>query len=333
MNLSDLVRALGLASAYLAVGCDPGAGGDNATRDAQVRNRTCDDLEPTRYRVTGLRIPTQENVTNGEPLGHDVDGLGAVCDTPDYPGDVDNAFVDVAASLPFVADGAGPDLNAELASALACSGEGCTPLVLDVRVGAACDSVELLDGDGRELAAAAPNSDASGERIVARWDQVMLPLALSDRPRCDDGVVCELGASCADGSRCVRRLVDVELSSVTLSANVSPAGLTEIVIGGVLPHSTFMTVIREALPMEVTGVDPDDVFDLVLLRYDVRTGDGSSCDGLSVGLTGSAAAFLGRLGEASGWAPWRPRRGASETKDRSPQRQRSSVRVTHSVRT
>ena len=232
----------------------------------------CDGTEtPERYRVTMLRIPTSADVDIGNPLGHNVDGVGTVCFTPDYIGDVDNSFLDLAATLPLLGAGAGLDLNAELAAAVACVAPSstCSPLWLELQV--------INEGDCTQLTIL----DATDATVLLG----PVPLAIDDSgnfaatsPRLDLFIPVDSGAGFVD--------VSLTLSGAIVTGNVSGGALSDVVIGGYLEQTSFEATISVIVPLISDQISVDEVLGILGGLYDVQS-SGTQCDALSVGLVGS----------------------------------------------
>ena len=279
MDLKKIVIGLAIGAVSI-VGC--GDDDDDTTPTTPTTVTTAPDLGPTVdscddagtpvvYRLNMLRIPDQDDIDNGNDLGHNVDGLGTVCDTPDYIGGVDNSLLDLAATLPSLGGGTGLDLNTEIAAALNCTDTTmCTPLLLDVSVasGTGCVAIDILDGeDGTNLAGQTFYGTLEGGSASGRVDE----FALSIPFEADDGSTINIALT---------------VSNVILTADLTATSIDNIVLGGVLDQTSFEATLRTIVPEISQDISVDEVLGILGGLYDVQT-TGTACDGLSVGLTGS----------------------------------------------
>jgi hypothetical protein len=225
----------------------------------------------TRYRVTTLHIPTPDDAEANAVVGHNVDGIGDTCGAPDYDGGVDNSLIDLAAALPALVPDDPIDLQAEIDNALNCAADAdpaeCTrlDLIVSVETGDGCVLVNVLDGDDDVLAGPfggtlAANGDVRG-RVPA--------LALAIPYQGDGGSVS----------------INLEVTNVILTANLSANTLGNIVLGGSLERTAFEATIMDLLVL-LGDIPFEDLQDILENLYDVQVG--GSCSALSVGLTGSA---------------------------------------------
>ena len=292
------MATLVLFGALASLSCDPGSDEDQTlatTNPTTVIDEGCyscceDAGEPVVYRLTELRIPTQDDVDDGGDLGHNLDGQGTLCDTPDFTGGVDNALVDVAATLTTLEEPV--DLNHELARALACDGDGCAPLAIEVSVaiGTWCAEVEWRDGLSGDVIGRAATYRLDSGGIRGATAQLDISVPISAGPRCQSGDACDPGgAACADGSPCEERFVQLALtlSSVIVTADVSGEGIRSLVIGGVASQSDLEEWLREGAAPLWSAETTEMVQGIFWGFYDVQL-DRTACNGLSVGFTGAA---------------------------------------------
>lgn len=230
---------------------------------------------PVWYRVTVLRVPDMSDASAGVPLGLDIDQQGEVCGVPDLPGDVDNAlaqfvYEDPNAPTPFFPED-GATLQDMLDAGLACA-EGdpsCLPLELRLTVtsGAGCALVQVFDGDDDTPDGPfAGTFDGDGRLRFAAED-----LSLGLRYPAEQG----------------GQPFTLALAGLQVEATVTEAGLTDLVVGGVLGQAVFEAVLVQILAAIHSDFSLDDLRPVLAGLYDVQLG--SSCDGLSVGFLGMAA--------------------------------------------
>lgn len=227
----------------------------------------------TRYRVTTLHIPTPDEADANAVVGHNVDGVGDTCGVPDYDGGVDNSLIDLAAALPALAPSDPIDLQAEIDNALNCAANAdpaeCTrlDLIVSVQTGSDCVVVNVLDGDDAVLAG--PFSGTLGSNGAVRGRVPALALAIPYQG--DAGSV----------------NIDLEVTNVILTANLSATSLSDIVLGGSLERTAFEATIMDLLPLLGGDITFEDIGPILENLYDVQVA--GSCAALSVGLTGSAS--------------------------------------------
>lgn len=234
----------------------------------------CDEFgSTTLYRITDLHIPTLADVNAGVPVGHNVDGAEEVCGVPDFPGGVDNSLIDLSSELALLEPPvAGLNLQAVIDAALDCPTTAdpaeCTRLDLIVRVstGLFCARIAIEDGEGSTLAGPFVGSlDDSGRlRAVVSYFDLTIPYRAASGP------------------------VDIHLgiAGMIMTATLSESALSNVVLGGVLPRSTFEAMLMELLPLLADDLTFDDVQPLLAGLYDVESV--GECAGLSLGFTGTA---------------------------------------------
>lgn len=274
MSLSPLcTRPTAVASLLLTVlaGC---GGTSDAPSDLGQQSMYPSCAGPaTRYRITQLHVPTEAEATSGLPVGRNVDGIGEVCGVPDFPGDVDNALIELSSQLTtFIPSDDGVDLQAIIDTALSCPVDAdpseCRrlDLILIVSTGPGCASVEIKDGEGTSLAGPMVGlRDPSGRfRGTAGEFRLTIPYPT------------------ASG------LVDVtlDIADFIMTADIDETAVTDIILSGAIVGAAFEERLMELLPL--LGDDPsfEDVQPILASLYDVRYSD--QCSALSVGFTGSA---------------------------------------------
>lgn len=236
-----------------------------------------DGYDPVvRYRITELHIPTLVEATSGIRVGHNVDGTGDTCGVLDYPGGVDNAFIDLSSELATLEPPAARlDLQAAIDTALGCPADAepsvCTrlDLIVSVASGTGRAIVEIEDSEGTSLAGPfAGILDGSGNlRSAAAGFSLAIPYQT------------------ADGSVAIY----LHISSLLLTAYVSANTLTNLVLGGVIHGGDFEEVLVEVLPRLGDELTFEDVEPMLTNLYDVQIS--GQCSGLSVGFTGAAEAL------------------------------------------
>ena len=278
LHSSPLAHALALLS--LLAGCTESL--DNAVdlgpmtaRDSGLPSACPGAGTPTRYRITTLHIPTADEASAGNvALGHNVDHVGTVCSVPDHAGGVDNALIDLAEALPNLAPEDPIDLQGEIDNALNCPPDApasqCTrlDLIVSVATGDGCVLVSVLDEQDATLAGPfagllATNGDVQGE---------VADLALTIPYQTPTGAVD----------------INLAVSNVILTANLSATSLTDIVLGGSLEQTAFEQTIMDLLPLLGSDITFESIAPILASLYDVQV-DGT-CAALSVGLTGTATA-------------------------------------------
>ena len=278
-RVAHLLPVLGFFSALL--GCD--AGGVDVPHDmgapdaivvldaTVVRDPCLPWITTARYRVTTLHVPTVDEAIGGALTGHNVDGAGTTCSVPDYPGDVDNALVDLSDYLLTLPAEERIDLQAELDALLACPADasdcGRLDLVFELRSSARCDVVRVLDGvdAGARVLGVHELFSWDGERFRIAQYQLDLPSV-----RTAAGPVSN----------------DLTLTNAVITGQVSESQITNLVFSGTFPHQAFGNALAELLAAVGIDLAFDELFPVLTNLYDVRIG--GSCAALSVGLTGTA---------------------------------------------
>ena len=268
----SVLAALALLSVAAGCGGTSEAPLDMGQLDAAFSINPDDYGPAVYYRINTLHIPHPTEVAAGAPAGHDVDGTGDVCGVPDYPGNVDNAFMDLA--YPLTA-GTDPVFMPEevIATAINCPMDAepntCTrlDLILSVSTGVGRALVHIEDGEGATLAgpfagSLAANGDFRG--VTARFDLVI--------PYHWDGGVVD---------------IRLDMTNVILTGNVSVSAISNMVLGGFVVRSAYEETVMALLPA-FGDATWEDIAPIVENLYDVElSGD---CSALSVGFTASAAA-------------------------------------------
>lgn len=226
----------------------------------------------TVHRFDDLRIPTQEEATAGDPVGHDLDGTSIACGVPDYARGVDNAFIDFAAAVPQVSPDNPIDLQMALGRAVQCEPgrADCATLPLDLQLNRAttsgCAQIVFTDGMGNQVSSVGNGSVLATGALRVELDSLQLTIPYPT----------------------VNGHVDIplRLRDVIVTATVGDAGLENIIVGGSLQKGEFEATVRAILPLLNTDVAFEDVAAILQALYDVEVGGG--CTGLSVGLRGRA---------------------------------------------
>ena len=270
MPRPSALAALALLSVVAGCGATSEAPADMGQPDLPLSINPDDYGPAVRYRITTLHIPHPTEVAAGAPAGHDVDGTGDVCGMPDYPGNVDNAFMDMA--YPAMA-GTDPVFMPEevIDTAINCPTDAeptsCTrlDLILSVSTGVGRALIHIEDGEGAVLAgpfagSLAANGDFRG--VTARFDL---------------GIPYHWEGGVAD--------FRLDLTNVILTGNVGPSAISNMVLGGFVVRSALEEMFMALLPA-FGDVRFEDIAPIVENLYDVELeGD---CSALSVGFTGSA---------------------------------------------
>ncbi len=250
------------------------AGDDPAGADTACDPITCDDAgAPVRFRLDSLLIPTPQQGSSGVTVGHNVDGVGTVCGVPDYPGGVDNAFIDLAAALPALGPSEPLDLQIEINEGLACSmsGPSCLrlDLVLSVRSGSDCVIVGVEDGEGSALMMPRVGSlDGLGTFEVAGGTfDFSIPIQTA----------------------AVQVWADLPLASVTITGTREATAVTDVVIGGWVVEADFETFIMQLLPT-LGGIMFEDIAPVLANLYDVQIV--GTCSALSAGFRASGSPLV-----------------------------------------
>ncbi|MCA9575829.1 MAG: hypothetical protein KC668_10365 [Myxococcales bacterium] len=230
--------------------------------------RCPDDTPVLSYRVSSLMIPSREDALVGA-VGLDLDGVDDACGHADYPGGVDNAFVELQAQL---RDQTPLDLDAELDAALPCR-EGdseCVSLgvVIDVRTCGAITDVSVRSAAGSVLAGPTRATVADGVFRV-QFEHLALAVPI----RADEGTT----------------MLALPLRDAVISGRQGPAGISELVLAGTLVHYR----LRNALQVLLGQLDHADLQPTVdaivagLRDVDIPDED-PACSGISLGLLGAA---------------------------------------------
>lgn len=261
-------RRIALVYALALAGCQ----GSGSSELHVVAAEGCSDSDPAVvYRLTELHVPTRADVAAGAPLGHDLDGVEGACEVPDYEGGVDNSLIDIAAALPVLTPEDPLVLQDLMDQALFCTAAdpGCVPQWVGVRVqecrrGAKVDVFRVAQGVCEGLGTAVAADVGRGGALHAEFATLALDRAFED----------------SRGAHELFALVDARLTG-TLTAD----GLTDAVLGGVVPFDYFEYVVPYIFPdlVEFEVIGP--VFNL----SDIAREPGGACDGLSMGFTLSAA--------------------------------------------
>lgn len=266
----------GLAWVVL-LGCGDGGGGGSPF-DGHVgitdEGFGCNDASPSpvRYRISSLHIPTLVEASAGLPCGHDVDLAGDVCGVADYPGGVDNAFIQLLSQVFELAPGGETpiDLQDEIDASLACAADdtACTrlDLVVAIAAGTDCARVSVFDGDDTLLAGPALASlDRAGNlRMIVGRLSLRLPMR----------------AEPADTS------LPIPLQSVTISGTLAGDTLEGMVLGGFLVGDDVSGLAAPLASLLHGSVSVAEIEPLIDDLSDVE--DLNQCTALSVGLTGAA---------------------------------------------
>ncbi|MBK8593371.1 MAG: hypothetical protein IPN77_30505 [Sandaracinaceae bacterium] len=246
--------------------CDAG----NICRDAG----TCSDAgTAVMYRLNSLNIPTPEQAADGEVVGQNVDNANDTCGVPDYLGGVDNSLIDLAAALPALAPDDPINLQDEIDNALNCpaASVNCTrmDLIVSVRTGTGCVVMEIENGDGETLAGPfVATRDGSGN---VRGGVSSLNLTIPYNT----------GTGTVD--------IDLAITNVIITGNVTANALTNVVIGGALAQTAFETTIMQLLPLLGGDITFEDIGPILENLYDVQVG--GQCAALSVGLTSAGTLY------------------------------------------
>ncbi|MBK7153049.1 MAG: hypothetical protein IPL19_24870 [Sandaracinaceae bacterium] len=246
--------------------CDAG----NICRDASF----CADAgTAVLYRLNSLDIPTPDQAAAGDIVGHNVDRAGDTCGVPDYDGGVDNSLIDLAAALPALAPDDPMDLQAEIDTALNCPAASvdCTrmDLIVSVRTGTGCVIMEIEDGNGETLAGPFSGTrDGSGNVR---------------------GVVSSLNLTIPYGTDTGTVDIDLTITNVIITGNVTANSLSNVVIGGALVQTALETTLMEALATIDGNYSFDDVEPILENLYDIQVG--GQCAALSVGFTGAGTLY------------------------------------------
>lgn len=275
-HMARLPRAITLLSLLAGCGSSPSNSADlgtNTPRDSDLPSVCPGAGTPTRYRITTLHIPTSDDVTAGNvAIGHNVDHVGTVCSVPDHPGGVDNALIELAEALPNLAPDDPIDLQAEIDNALNCPVDApaseCTRLDLFVSVatGDGCVLVSVLDEQDATLAGPFAGSLASNGDVRGEVPQLALAIPYQTPTGAVD--------------------INLAVSGVILTANLSATSLSNIVLGGSLERTAFEQTIMDLLPLLGSEITFESIAPILAGLYDVQV-DGT-CAALSVGLTGAA---------------------------------------------
>jgi hypothetical protein len=83
--------------------------------------------------------------------------------------------------------------------------------------------------------------------------------------------------------------IDLTITNVIITGNVTANSLTNVVIGGALVQTAFETTIMQLLPLLGGDITFDDVGPILENLYDVQVG--GQCAALSVGLTGAGTLY------------------------------------------
>jgi hypothetical protein len=242
----------------------------NICRDAG----TCSDAgTAVMYRLNSLNIPTPEQAADGEVVGQNVDNANDTCGVPDYLGGVDNSLIDLAAALPALAPDDPINLQDEIDNALNCpaASVNCTrmDLIVSVRTGTGCVVMEIENGDGETLAGPfVATRDGSGN---VRGGVSSLNLTIPYNT----------GTGTVD--------IDLAITNVIITGNVTANALTNVVIGGALAQTAFETTIMQLLPLLGGDITFEDIGPILENLYDVQVG--GQCAALSVGLTSAGTLY------------------------------------------
>ncbi|MCA9578938.1 MAG: hypothetical protein KC668_26085 [Myxococcales bacterium] len=223
----------------------------------------------TRYVVTGLRVPTREDVTAGELLGVDVDGVDDACGSPDYEGSVDNLLIDIAAALPSLMPSDPFYFNAAIEAGLFCNSTepGCASVRYEVAIERCGEVARLqLSRSGTTLGADIVELDGDG-RFDARFELLSLDLPVLFQ-----------------GAHTIQAM---NLRRARVSGVVSEGALEELVIGGANRYEDYLPLVYCDPAICDPGGPIDALFDVML-----DPGD-ASCGGISVGFVATAVMLSG----------------------------------------
>ena len=266
--ITSMAKRVVLACALALGGCESAGSSELQV----VAPDGCSDSDPAVvYRLTELHVPTPVEAAAGATVGHDLDGVDDACDVHDYAGGVDNTLVDLAHAVAQLTPDDPIVMQDLMDQALFCTNAdpGCTPQWLGVRVqecrrGAKVDVFRVTESACEVLGTAATAGVGPGGELHAEFGTLLLDRAFED----------------AGGVDPFFQLVNVRLTA-TITAN----GLSNAVLGGVIPLAVFEAAIPGFLPST-----PELEFPGPLLRLsDIGLEPGGECDGVSVGLTLSAA--------------------------------------------
>lgn len=278
--VASLLPLLGLFSVLL--GCSDGSeGGTGVARDMSVGDAVVvrDPCLPwtatARYRVTSLHIPTTAEATSGALTGHNVDRSGTTCSVPDYPGDVDNALVDLAEYLLTLPPEERVDLQAELDALLACPADAgdCArlDLVIERRSSARCELITVLDG-------ADASARVLGVHELTGWNGESFRIA---QYQLDFPSVRTAAGPVSN---------ELTLTNVVITGRLSESQITSLVFSGTLQGQGFGNALAELLAALGSALALDELLLLVANLYDVQVG--GTCSALSIGLTGTATRIV-----------------------------------------
>lgn len=260
-------RHVALACTLVLCGC-----GDSGSSELQVvAPEGCSPDDPAVvFQLTAVRVPTSAQADAGAVVGHDLDGVDGACDVPDYAGSVDNSLVDLAAAFALLAPEDPFVLEDVVNEALFCtSGDvACTPPRVGVRVqecrrGALVSVFRETDSACEVLGTATAADVGPGGELHAEFDTLAFDDAFED-------------------PHGVHQLF--ELVNARLTATITADGLSNAVLGGVLPVEVFQSITPNFLPLEPGISFPASPASL----SDIMLEPDGACDGLSMGLTLSA---------------------------------------------
>jgi len=238
--------------------------------DAAVSLDPADYGPPVYYRFTRLYIPTWEEASAGDPAGFDVDQRGDACRIPDYPGNVDNALIDLAHPLtPGLPEEV--DMQEEIDRSLACPTDAersvCRrlDLVVSVRSGEGHALLEIEDGEGETLTGVFVASVSADGELRAATDHLAIGIPYPMASGFDE--------------------IRFDMTNVFLTGRVSDTEVSQVMLGGFVVNSDFEAMVRAQI-----GDDDDiafeDIAPILENLYDVELE--GTCSALSVGFTGTA---------------------------------------------
>lgn len=212
--------------------CDVCAGGDdhrdvndNGTPDAcECIGAMCtcaDAANPVTYYLDTLTIPTRTQAMMGQTVGYDLDGVDDGCGLPDYPGQVDNAFIEVAEAL---ADDPSPsgriDFQALIDGGLCLQqGQPGIDLAFQVATGAGCATIDIYSGGTGGTPMASFVATHTGGVLRGAFDAMSLVIPFEASPTMDAAL---------------------DLGRVEFTASIGTDGLTDILLGGLVAFADFL---------------------------------------------------------------------------------------------
>ena len=265
-----LMSVVALSSCYQHQARERGRVDPQGTERPHVGFAGCGS-RTTVYSFDRLQIPTAGQGELEAPVGVNVDGRGDSCGVADYPGDVDNALIDLADGLASISPADPLDLRAALDRAVACSpgSSTCRPLAWGLSVttdpGAGCTVVAFTNSVGAVVSETARGSFSGDGELRVTFDvlQLSVPYVTDHGP------------------------VDFHfhIQDAVVRGTIRDDAVRDILIGGVLDESSIRDTLLE-LHLLAGGVTFDDMVQVLDSVWDIQ--QGSRCSALSFGLVGHA---------------------------------------------